>query len=217
MLLFLAAVCLTPLSNPQRDQIINGKLAAVVVDMQPVYLCGITDKEKKREIPKLLKTLDFCHENEIPIFVLEIDGGGETLDVIKEKLNDYGATYITKEGTSGFDGTDFELQLKKAQARSLILMGINASVCVKNTAEDALDLGFGICTSKQIIAEPPVWHRGYKTYESISWFTRNGVYCDNYRDLLYVISKGIEENKRFDGTQIGPVATKAVHQPSRDA
>ncbi len=217
IVLLFTAVLFPVFHNPQRDQVIDGKLAAVVVDMQPIYMCGITDKEKKREIPKILKTLDFCHENDIPIFVLEITDGGDTIERIKTRLDEYGAVYIGKDGNSGFEGTGFECSLRALGIKNLLLTGVNASICVRETAQDALNFGFGICTSKDIIAEPPVWHRGYKTYESIPWFTRNGVYCDHYTDLLHVIERSLREHAALDDSYVGPIAGQPEKIPSRGA
>ena len=162
---------------------------------------GINEKEKKKEIPYILDTLDFCYERKIPIFVLETRNAGDTIDPIKDRLDRYGACYIQKVENSGFPETSLDEELKRLDVKTLLLMGVNASVCVRQTAEDALELGYGVCTSRDLIAEPPVWHRGFKTYESISWFKKNGVYCDNYADLLHVIANSYEQ--KHSGTLEG--------------
>jgi len=188
MLVFHSLALLPLPDKAQRSQLIEGKAAAVAVDMQPVYLSFINNGERAKEMKNILKTLAFCHERGIPIFALEIKGVGRTTEVLKDKLDEYDATYIFKEDNSGFVNTDLNSRLKSLGIKTLILMGVNASICVKATAEDAMELGYEICTSKQLIAEPYQWRPGIRTYESIPWFIKNGVYCDRYDDLLYVIS-----------------------------
>jgi len=181
----------------QRYQMVSGKIGAVVIDMQPLYLYPIADKEKAKEIPYIQETLDFCYENNIPIFAIETMGAGDTVDCLKDRLDRYGACYVEKSVNSGFENTTLEDELKRNGINTILLMGINASICVKSTARDALDRGFEICTSCELIAEPKVWPRGFKTYESWEWFDEHGVYCGRYEDLLYVLSNCLDYNKVF--------------------
>ncbi len=190
-------VALAPIPNTaQRAQRIKGRACAVLVDMQPLYLTRIDRKELKREVNYIYSTLEFCYRNGIPIVALEIEGAGDTEPDIKDELVRLGATFVRKDGNSGFEGTDLEEQLNRMDIDTVILMGVNASICVKATAEDALACGFSICTSRQLVEEPGEWRPGIKTYESVTWFMENGIYCDRYKDLLYVIANSREYSER---------------------
>ena len=197
ILIFLLTGALDIPDETQRYQMVEGKICAVIIDMQPLYLYGIREKENDREIPYMLETLEFCYRNDIPIFTVETEGAGDTIKVLKEKLDACGARNIQKQNESGFDGTELMAELNREGVKTILLMGINASVCVKKTAEQALDLGYEICTSKDLIAEPAQWRFGYKTYESRTWYEANGVYCDRYEDLLYILSNCLDYNKVF--------------------
>jgi isochorismate hydrolase len=184
---------LMPLPNQaQRNQTVEGRIAAVLIDMQPIFVNRLNDREVKKEIPCILDTLDFCYQNNIPIIVLEMEDGGDTIGVLKEKLDSCGAYFLSKDDDSGFANANLEPMLKRLGADTLLLMGVNATICVKATGRDALDCGFAICTSRELIAEPRVWRPGIRTFESISWFVENGVYCNRYEDLLFVISNSDE-------------------------
>jgi nicotinamidase-related amidase len=186
-------LALLPLPNrAQRNQVIFGRPVALVIDMQPVFLSRIDPGERRREMSNIVDTLDFCHGNDIPIINIEMDGAGEVVEPIRGRVKRYGAAHISKTEYSAFRGTDLKEMLKEFKAVTVILIGVNASVCVKATATDALAEGFAIATSREIIAEPREWHPGIRSFESINWFTDNGVYCDKYKDLLYVISHSDE-------------------------
>ena len=190
-------VSLAPMPNTvQREQRVNGRVCAILVDMQPFYLSRINDKELKRETSYIFDTLEFCHRNGIPIIALEIEGAGMTEGDFKNKIDQYGAIYIRKDGDSGFCNTDLETELNRLHIDTLLLMGVNASICVKATARDAINCGFSICTSKQLVAEPDEWRPGIKTYESVNWFIENGIYCDRYKDLLYVVANSSEYSEQ---------------------
>lgn len=177
----------------------DSKLAILLIDMHSFYLEDIEEKEKEREIPYQIDVLKFAQRDDIPVFVLEYAGKGPTIPILKNEADKAPRVkYIAKPGDDGFEDTGLAEQLRDYGVENLLLMGINASACVKFTAESALKNGFNILTSKQLIAEPPVmpddWFWDKDHNESIDWFSKNGVYRDDYKDLLKIISHG-EINK----------------------
>lgn len=163
-----------------------GNLAVLLIDMQEWFLLGIEYEEKHREIPYQLEVLEYCKNKDIPVFVLEYKDCGSTIKILKDKVDSLEKkTYITKPYDDGFVKTDLAEQLRKNEIATVLLMGINASACVLNTAAGAVMAGFKVMTSDDLIADP----KSYGLNESIEWYRSNGVYKDDYKDLLDLISK----------------------------
>jgi len=154
--------------------------------MQDYFIKELSEEEKKREIPYQLDVLDYCKTNNIPVFVLEYSGCGETTNVLKEKVDSLPIKeYVAKTYDNGFIETSLEYKLKERSIEAVILMGVNASACVRLTAEGALNAGFKIMTSKDLIADCD-WHvsgeyiikpdgsRGTSD-ESVPWYKEHGI------------------------------------------
>ncbi|MDP2908607.1 MAG: isochorismatase family cysteine hydrolase [Nanoarchaeota archaeon] len=164
-----------------------GNLAVLLIDMQAPFLKSILTEEQTKEIPYQIGVLDYCKQKNIPVFVLEYEGYGPTIEVLKEKVDSLEKkVYVTKSCDDGFTGTDLAEQLRKHNIDTLLLMGINATACVISTAEGALDAGFKIMTSKDLIADPSYFHSD----EGVRWYSTYGVYSNSYKDVLDMISKG---------------------------
>jgi len=163
-----------------------GNLAVLLIDMQEWFLLGIEYEEKHREIPYQLEVLDYCKKNDIPVFVLEYKDCGPTVKILKDKVDSLEKkTYIIKNHDDGFIDTDLAKELRRKNIDTVLLMGINASACVLSTASGAIIAGFKIMTSDDLIADP----KSYGENESINWYEQNGIYREDYKDLLDLISK----------------------------
>ncbi|MDP2906411.1 MAG: isochorismatase family cysteine hydrolase [Nanoarchaeota archaeon] len=171
-----------------------GNLAVLVIDMQEWFLGSIEYEEKHKEIPYQLEVLEYCKTNDIPVFVLEYKDCGPTVKILKDKVDSLEKkTYITKDYDDGFVKTDLAKQLRKNRIDTVLLMGINASACVLNTAAGAVMAGFNVMTSDDLIADP----KSYNSNESIGWYEDNGIYRDDYKDLLDLISKEKYQNASY--------------------
>lgn len=163
-----------------------GNLAVLLIDMQEWFLNSIEYEERHREIPYQLEVLEYCKNNSIPVFVLEYKDCGPTVKILKDKVDSLEKkVYITKNFDDGFVKTDLAKQLRKNNIDTVLVMGINASACVLSTASGAIMAGFKVMTSDDLIADP----RSYGYNESIEWYIENGIYKDDYKDLLELISK----------------------------
>ena len=140
----------------------------------------------------MIRVLEYAGRNKLPVLVLEYHGEGSTIDVLKEKVDSLATTvtYVAKPHDSGFKNTDLDERLKQLSVSEVVLMGINASACVKATGESALKNGFGITTSLDLITDHPsvlsplgIGHR------SVNWYKQHGVVAPNHRDLLRTISQ----------------------------
>lgn len=178
-----------------------GHLAVLVIDMQEWFLTAIEYDEKLKEIPYQLEVLEYCKENNIPVFVLEYKNCGQTIKLLKDKIDGLkDKTYVTKPYDDGFAQTDLAELLRKSSIDTVLLMGINASACVLSTAAGAVMSGFKVMTSKDLISDP----RCYERDESVSWYKENGIYRDNYKDLLDLISAETQDKRTTDGARGKP-------------
>ncbi|MBI4152493.1 cysteine hydrolase [Candidatus Woesearchaeota archaeon] len=163
-------------------------LAVLLIDMQGIFLKNISPVERQEEIAYQSDVLDFCRQNNVPLYVLEYQGCGRTMPSLEDKyLQLRDVRRVIKMYDDGFWETNLAEQLHHSGIERLLLMGINASACVRSTAEGALEHGFAIMTSKQLIANPAEADWGY--IESIPWFQEQGIYRDNYTELLGLLSE----------------------------
>jgi nicotinamidase-related amidase len=115
----------------------KGGAVLVVVDMQeklvPLMVKG---KEVTENIIKLIR---FCRACKIPIILTEQypRGLGGTVQEIRKELED--TLPIEKTSFSCFGSKDFRNALKRFKANTLIITGIEAHVCILQTALEALE------------------------------------------------------------------------------
>jgi len=164
-----------------------GKTALLLIDMQPYY---IDSDEKKELIPNQVSVLRECFCRDIPIFVVEYDGKGRTDDQLHEVLDvnhSKGYYTITKSRDDAFSEAKLGNLLKKLKAESLVLMGINACACVFRTANSAVEKGYRIITSEDLIA-------GYcercNEAERRAWYREHSVYLESHSQVIDLINGG---------------------------
>ena len=144
-------------------------LVIILIDMQENFVEALKEKDKRRIIANQIFVIRWCAQNDISIVVLEYEMCGETIEVLAQELKEIkNLETIPKPYDNGFCGTELDYFLNKIDARNLFLMGINASACVKSTAEGAIEKGFEIITSSDVIA-------GCNSDNSISWYRKNGI------------------------------------------
>jgi len=162
-------------------------LAVLVIDMQDFWLSDVDEKELKTELPYQADVLEYCKNNNIPVFVIEYDNCGPTTDYLKKKIDLLSKKeYIIKNRTNAFEKTELGKKLKETKVETIVLMGVYASACVKETAKGALEAGLKIATSKELIADDIKY---YNKKENVEWYNKKGVYKDSYKELLSMIEK----------------------------
>jgi len=168
----------------------QNNLAILLIDMQDMFMEDIDPEELNEEMQYQLAVIDYAKEHNVPVVVLEYFGHEETTSVLRKAVDGLeNVITFTKWRDDGFEDKDVLTNKGLAEylhgqgVKTLILMGVKASACVRSTGEGALDNGFGIMTSKQLIADPPYWN--YE--ESLFWFRENGIYRDDYKDLLELV------------------------------
>lgn len=152
---------------------VSKKCAVILVDMQETFVKNLRDGEADRIIPKQLEVLNYCNQFDIPVVVLEMRRWefGETIDVlITEARKNFKFHLIGKVYDDGFESTKLHTHLKKLGIKKVFLMGINADFCVIETARGAIDRGYKIITSKEVISG----QSHHSPDNSIGWFSSNG-------------------------------------------
>lgn len=144
---------------------------AVLIDMQSGFVGGLRRGALPRILKSQIKVLGQCVEENIPTVVLEYRGHGKTIDELAAVLSQVPRTRtIIKSNDDGFENTTLHKTLRSWGSQNLLLMGINAEACVKETAQSALRLNYAIATSSKLIAG--MSHHDKE--DCIPWYSENG-------------------------------------------
>lgn len=142
------------------------KRAILVVDMLNDFVTGALKCDRGLAIvPKTAELLRGAREKGVPVIFcndahlkgidheLKLWGdhaiagtkGAEVIPELELCEKDY---VVPKRRYSGFFHTDLDLLLKKLGVDTVILTGLHAHMCVRHTAADAYQLGYGIVVAK---------------------------------------------------------------------
>ncbi len=173
------------------EVIINeGKLnparaGVLIVDMQEDYLANINQEELGEElIPNQIKIIKYAQKNSIPIFVLEYDLRGPTTSSLIRVLEKGQYTVIRKDYDNGFRDTQLDEKLVDKKVNSIILMGVNASGCVKMTASGGYVRGYLVVTSPDLIANDTNY---VDKQEGRTWYKNQGMWVESHKIILGVL------------------------------
>ncbi len=89
---------------------------------------------------------------------------------------------VVKEFNSAFRDTNLDTILKEKQVKRLVLIGINASGCVQDTAMGAIKRGFEIITARGIVASSSKNDSELKV--SKKWYTTHGTFYESTKELI---------------------------------
>ncbi|KAF3361753.1 Isochorismatase domain-containing protein 2, mitochondrial [Chlamydiales bacterium STE3] len=132
------------------------KAGLFVVDVQEKLFpyvdhpCDILDK--------VLMVIEGCQILELPILVSEQNpqGLGSTLKPIREVLSEK-QMYHSKTTFSCWKDTDIRQQLKKLHVNQWILVGLEAHVCVLQTAKDLIQKGYEVTVLNDAISSRSIY------------------------------------------------------------
>jgi ureidoacrylate peracid hydrolase len=137
-------------------------------------LLGMNTEEYRKIIPKTKELIDFCRANLIPVFYTEairepsgIDlltrvhrllpvtreerlkvpicvrgtWDAETIDEIKPANSDH---VVIKRRDSAFQDTELRVWLQSEGINTLIICGVDTSICVETSLRDAFNIGYDV-------------------------------------------------------------------------
>lgn len=143
----------------------------VIIDMQNHYLEPFQHSPVLYEMIENQKNfLNLAMNFDIALYVIKMiwieDKLIEELDEVSMNFK-YQKDFF-KEKQSAFSNIDFSYEIYNNKIKNLILMGVNASQCVLETAKDALKLGLNVTSSPSLIQDSkgiiPSWYE-----KNINW------------------------------------------------
>ncbi|MBC7112733.1 MAG: cysteine hydrolase [Candidatus Methanomethyliales bacterium] len=146
------------------------KPALIVIDMLNDFVYGALASPGSREIvPNIKRLIAKARSLRIPVvyvcdahykdvdWELKLWGphalagtrGAEVIDELKPEQGDF---LVRKRRYSGFFQTDLGILLRELGADTLILTGIDTSICVSHTAADAFYRGYALIVPRDAVA-----------------------------------------------------------------
>jgi len=161
-----------------------GKLSwgVIIADMQPDFTVKI--KNLPVLVSNQLKVLEFCEANDIPVALLEYNDHRDTLPELKEAVRRVPRhDSFIKLDYSGFSNPRLDKYLRSQSVNALLFMGLNACVCILETADDAINAGYRIATSYKLMS---CACRGIPSPVA-EWYVTNGIYQSEPSKILKAI------------------------------
>ena len=122
------------LHDDKQNLVAREDCVLAIIDIQEKLLPAISDKEKVTE--NIVRLIRFSNIVGLPIVVTEQEKLGNTIPELKKQLGDFQP--ISKTHFNCFSCNDFADRIDKIGRRTLILAGVEAHICVAQTAIFAL-------------------------------------------------------------------------------
>jgi nicotinamidase-related amidase len=124
--------------------------ALIVIDVQEKLYPHVLGKEAM--LKNIVKLVTFAQRLSIPVVLTEQypKGLGATVGGLKSALGNYNP--IEKTAFSAFGCPEFDVVLKRLGAKTLAIVGIEAHVCVCQTALDAIHRGYKVAVAPDAIS-----------------------------------------------------------------
>ena len=117
----------------------------VVMDVQPKLTSAMPNEVKENVIEKINILLTIANTLSIPVIVTEQypDGLGHTVPALNEQLTKV-VTVIEKTSFSAFDVLDFAELIDQSGRKQIVLVGMEAHICILQTALALQKAGFRV-------------------------------------------------------------------------
>lgn len=167
------------------------------IDFQTKLMPAMADREKlETTAVKLIKGLNVLH---VPAIVTQqyTKGLGPTIPSVVEALGDYEP--VEKTAFSAMEEPGFVKALEQTGKKSVILIGIEAHICVQQTALQLIDSGYrvyviqdciasrkesdNLCSQQRMAAAGAV----ITTYESILYELLKGAKADGFKAISAIV------------------------------
>jgi isochorismate hydrolase len=158
------------------------KFAVLLIDMQKCFLDKLYSHDVNSIVLSQRDMISHCKKYGVPFFNIEYKSCGKTIFGVRKfakEIENYKT--IVKKEDDAFCNTKLDFYLKKFNVNSVFLMGVNMSACVLRTARSALNNGYRIAISSDVVADE---RNNYFMQEgSLSFYKQNGIFTD---DLSFV-------------------------------
>lgn len=164
------------------------KKAVIIVDMQDFFLEKFPKEKAQTLIESQSVVLSLCASKNISVVFLEYKNRGKTIPTLLKLMKTNSSTKIViKDSNGGFTNTNLDEILREKKVKNIILMGINASGCVQDTAIGAINRGYNIITAAPVIASNT--KRDERLLTSRKWYPTNGTFFEDLIELLGYLKK----------------------------
>lgn len=132
-------------------------LAVFVIDMQKRFVSRLHRTERATLIRNQKKVLRRCQELDIQVWKIElsIKKFGVTVKAIRDAIRavprDFNHTKTTADAFEGDKGAHLTEQLKKRRIEAIFLMGLNADLCVAQTADGGAGNSFVMFSHEDVV------------------------------------------------------------------
>ncbi|NCN87222.1 isochorismatase family protein [archaeon] len=165
-------------------------LAVIIIDMQEKAII-----DNKRELLSAqINLLDYAIKNNLNVYTFSISHAGKLIPELMPKLKKSKSEYFLKEKSSIFQGIIlketkkeknyfyFEDLLKEKNISKLIISGTNKEVCIKYSVLDAINLGYSVLLSNDLMNNPDKSNFLFKEQSKIKHF-------NSHLDLIDYLKK----------------------------
>jgi len=156
---------------------------ALVIDVQERLFPVMNDKEQLLNNTRIL--IRGLKELGIPVhFTQQYSKGlGETIDSVKSLVENF--TYFEKTDFSCFDATEYKKKLIDSKADNVIICGIEAHVCVLQTAVDLKDAGFNPVIVADCISSRTAENKAL----ALDRFRFENILTTSYESILFELAR----------------------------
>lgn len=177
------------------SRIERNKTALIIIDVQEALMKAMIPEIGKNIIRNLQVLITFAREMEIPILVTEQypKGLGRTIPTIKNEL---GLTVPIEKVSFSCCGVEtFDERLSRLGRRQVVLAGIEAHVCVLQTAIDLIQKEYEV----HVVADGVCSRRKLDWEIALRWMERGGAMIVTTEIIVFQLLKeaGTEEFKRL--------------------
>lgn len=158
-------------------------VAVLLVDMQTKLLKRHDRYAAQKMIDAQYRVLQYCIEHSLPVVSLELSTRryGSTINLFGEFLSSYPRHRLfEKDIDNGFSNPGLETYLVSQDMEDVLVMGINASLCVRATAQGALNAGFSVFASQDLMRDS---FDGWYDFTQ-DWYQRNTTLVEDHWAFL---------------------------------
>jgi isochorismate hydrolase len=176
-------------------QVERKNLMLIIIDIQGALVKAMESDVVNRVIRNGQILIAFAKEMGIPILITEQypKGLGETIPEIKRDLE--GIVPIEKMNFSCCQLESVKKRLEDSRKKEVILCGIEAHVCVLQTAADLLQQGYGV----HVVADAVCSRRKLDWKTGLRWMEKKGAMISTTEIIAFQLLKeaGTNEFKRL--------------------